>query len=108
MKKENKGFVKELSRWIGVPSSWINKYSVVSILFLVWILFLDRYNVFAYNKLTGIIHKLEEEKSTYEEKIQQAQLDKKDLESDHEKFAREKHLMHKPNEEIVLIRKEKK
>lgn len=108
MKKENKGFVKELSRWIGVPSSWINKYSVVSILFLVWILFLDRYNVFAYNKLTGIIHKLEEEKSMYEEKIQQAQLDKKDLESDHEKFAREKHLMHKPNEEIVLIRKEKK
>jgi hypothetical protein len=108
MNKENKGFIKELSRWIGVPSSWINKYSVVSILFLVWILFLDRYNVFAYNKLTGIIHKLEEEKSLYEEKIQQAQLDKKDLESDHEKFAREKHLMHKPNEEIVLIRKEKK
>jgi cell division protein DivIC len=108
MNKENKGFIKELSRWIGVPSSWINKYSVVSILFLVWILFLDRYNVFAYNKLTGIIHKLEEEKSIYEEKIQQAQLDKKDLESDHEKFAREKHLMHKPNEEIVLIRKEKK
>jgi hypothetical protein len=108
MNKENKGFIKELSRWIGVPSSWINKYSVVSILFLVWILFLDRYNVFAYNKLTGIIHKLEEEKSMYEEKIQQAQLDKKDLESDHEKFAREKHLMHKPNEEIVLIRKEKK
>ncbi|MBK8620819.1 MAG: septum formation initiator family protein [Saprospiraceae bacterium] len=108
MEKENKGFIKELSRWIGVPSSWINKYSVVSILFLVWILFLDRYNVFAYNKLTGIIHKLEEEKSVYEEKIQQAQLDKKDLESDHEKFAREKHLMHKPNEEIVLIRKEKK
>lgn len=108
MNKENKGFIKELSRWIGVPSSWINKYSVVSILFLVWILFLDRYNVFAYNKLTGIIHKLEDEKSMYEEKIQQAQLDKKDLESDHEKFAREKHLMHKPNEEIVLIRKEKK
>ncbi|MFZ1704267.1 MAG: hypothetical protein WAT79_07965 [Saprospiraceae bacterium] len=108
MKKENADLQKEVSNWLGIPSSWINKFSVVSVLFLVWILFLDKYNVFAYNKLTGIIHKLEMEKEDYEVKISRAMLDKKDLESDHEKFAREKHLMHKPNEEIVLIQKEKK
>lgn len=107
MKKENTNIKKEVSRWLGIPVTWINKYSVVSVLFLVWILFLDKYNVFAYNKLNGIIHRLEEEKVSYDKKIQQALLDKNDLESNHEKFAREKHLMHKPNEEIVLIQKEK-
>lgn len=39
-------------------------------------MFLDRYNVFAYNKLNGIIHKLEAEKM-YDVKIKQAMLDKK-------------------------------
>lgn len=107
MKQENSTLKKEVSKWLGIPSTWINKYSVVSVLFLTWILFLDKYNVFAYNKLTGIIHRLEDEKVDYQEKISQALLDKKDLESDAEKFAREKHLMHKPNEEIVLIQKQK-
>lgn len=106
MKQENTNLKKEVSTWLGIPTSWLNKYSVVSVLFLVWILFLDKYNVFAYNKLNGIIHRLEDEKKDYEVKIKQALLDKKDLESDHEKFAREKHLMHKPNEEIVLIQKQ--
>ena len=105
MNKENSVLRKEISRWLGIPSTWINKYSVVSIFFLVWILFLDKYNVFAYNKLNGIIHKLEEEKTNYSKKIDQAILDKQHLESDHERFAREKHLMHKANEEIVLIEK---
>jgi cell division protein DivIC len=108
MSKEGASIQKEVSKWLGIPVNWINKYSVVSVLFLVWILFLDRYNVFAYNKLNGIIHKLEAEKKMYDVKIKQAMLDKKDLEMDHEKFAREKHLMHKPNEEIILIEKEKK
>lgn len=105
MNKENSALKKEISRWLGIPATWVNKYSVVSIFFLVWILFLDKYNVFAYNKLNGIIHKLEEEKTNFRQKIDQAILDKQHLESDHERFAREKHLMHKTNEEIVLIEK---
>lgn len=107
MSKENNKIQKEVASLVGIPVSWINKYTIVSLFFLVWILFLDRYNVFATKKINGIITKMEREKSDYNQKISQALMDKRDLELNHEKYAREKHLMHKPNEEIVIIEKVK-
>jgi len=105
--KENNQITTEVSRLLGVPSQWLNKFTVVSLIFLVWILFLDKYNVFASSKINGIISKMENEKKSYESKIAQAILDKQDLEKNHEKYAREKHLMHKPGEQIVIIEKQK-
>ena len=104
---ENKKLQKEIASVLGISTKWINKYRVTSILFLVWILFLDKHNFFAYQKLQNTIDKMEQEKIELDNQIQQALLDKKDLEENHEKFAREKHLMHKQDEEIIIIQDKK-
>jgi cell division protein DivIC len=105
---ENKKIHKDLADFLGISPRWINKYTLVSAFFLIWIVFLDKHNFFAYRKLQGTIHQMEEEKKDLDGQIEQALLDKRDLEQDHEKFAREKHLMHKENEEIILIEDKKK
>lgn len=51
---------------------------------------------------------MEKEKEKLNGEIAQALKDKDDLENNHEKFAREKHLMHLPGEEIILIEGKKK
>ncbi|MBK9150414.1 MAG: hypothetical protein IPM26_05195 [Saprospiraceae bacterium] len=105
---ENKKIQKDIADFLGISPRWINKYTLVSAFFLVWILFLDKHNFFAYRKLQTTIYEMEQEKLDLDKQIQQALLDKKDLEENQEKFAREKHLMHKPDEEIILIENKKK
>ena len=102
MSKE-KNIKSELARIIGIPDTWINKYSVVTILFIIWVAFFDQHNIFTYQKLKGNIVRMEQEKEQLNEEIAKALRDKEDLRSNHEKFAREKHLMHLPGEEIILI-----
>ena len=55
-----------------------------------------------------MVTQMELEKERLNDEIAQTLIDKKDLELDHEKFAREKHLMHLSDEEIILIEKNKK
>ena len=50
---------------------------------------------------------MEQEKERLNDEIAQALKDKEDLKNNHEKFAREKHLMHLPGEEIILIESKK-
>jgi cell division protein DivIC len=102
MSKE-KNIKSELARMIGIPDTWINKYSVVTVLFIIWVTFFDQHNIFTYQKLKGNIVRMEQEKEQLNEEITKALKDKEDLKSNHEKFAREKHLMHLPGEEIILI-----
>ncbi len=101
--ENNKKQKEDIATMIGVPSRWINKFSVVTTLFIVWMTFFDQHNIFSYLRLQGVINKMEVEKTTYNDQIAQAIKDKHDLDNDKEKFAREKHLMHKPDEEIILI-----
>ena len=99
----NKNLLDDVAKSAGISPSWINKYTVVTILFIVWVTFFDKHNIFAYQKLKGTIVKMEMEKEQLNKEIVQALKDKQDLELDHEKFAREKHLMHMADEEIILI-----
>jgi hypothetical protein len=88
---------------MGIPQTWINKYSAVTVVFIIWVAFFDQHNIFTYQKLKGNIIRMEQEKELLNEEIAKALKDKEDLKSNHEKFAREKHLMHLPGEEIILI-----
>jgi cell division protein FtsB len=105
---KDKKLLEEIAAFIGVPVTWLNKYTVVTILFIVWLSFFDKHNIFAYQKLKGTITKLEQEKEKLGEEIAQALKDREDLRHNQEKFAREKHLMHLPGEEIILIEQKKK
>ena len=100
---KDKKIREEVASVLGVSPKWINKYTIVTALFIVWLTFFDKHNIFAYQKLKGTITKMEKEKEKLNGDIAQALRDKEDLKNNHEKFAREKHLMHLPGEEIILI-----
>lgn len=105
---KDKKILDELASLAGISVSWINKYTVVTVLFIVWVTFFDKHNIFAYQKLKGTITKMELEKEKLNDEIAQAIKDREDLRYNHEKFAREKHMMHLPGEEIILIEQKNK
>jgi len=83
-----------------------NKYLIASVAFLVWMLFFDRNDFASQYKYQSQLHQLKEEKDFY---IKETAVVTKDLEeltsnlSRLQKFAREKYLMKKDNEDIFVI-----
>lgn len=104
---KDKKIREEVASVLGVSPKWVNKFTIVTVLFIVWLTFFDKHNIFAYQKLKGTISNMEQEKERLNDEIAQALKDKEDLKNNHEKFAREKHLMHLPGEEIILIESKK-
>ena len=83
-----------------------NKYWLLGGFVMLWILFFDKYNVIQQFKLHNQITKLEEDKAFYESEVNQMEHEKNLLETDDEsleKFAREKYLMKKDNEDLFII-----
>ena len=89
-----------------LPKYTKNFYFVVSILFLVWMLFIDSNDFYSQYQLKSKRIELEKEKKYYEEKIIEVKNEREALlNSDEllEKFAREKYYMKRENEEIFII-----
>jgi cell division protein FtsB len=87
-----------------------NKYVIASIVFAVWMLFFDRNDLISQYSYRQDLNKLRGEKEYYLKEIAQNKKDMHELMSDREhleKFARERYLMKKDNEEIFLILPEK-
>ena len=83
-----------------------NKYVVVSVFFLVWILFVDTNNVFVWMNDLSTVKQQERQKVHYREAIKQTDEKLKELTSNKdslEKFAREQYLFHQKDEEIFII-----
>jgi cell division protein DivIC len=83
-----------------------NFYAVTGISFLVWMTFLDSNDLITRFKMSSKLGTLENEKEFYREKIEEVERDKQELTTNTElleKFAREKYLMKKPNEDIFII-----
>ena len=73
-------------------------------------LLFDQNDIISQLQLRYEIHQLEQQKAFYIEQIKETQADLDDLLTDKqqlEKFAREKYLMKKPDEEIFVIVPEK-
>lgn len=88
-----------------------NKYVIASLAFVIWMLFFDRNDVISQYSYRKQLSKLEADKEYYQKEIAQNKKDMHELMSDPEhleKFARERYLMKKKNEEIFLIVPEKK
>jgi len=88
-----------------------NKFVITILIFTVWILFFDQNNLIDRFSSMKKLKSLEKEKIYYKNKIEEDQRRIKELTSDKddlEKFAREKYLMKRDNEDIfVVIKKEK-
>lgn len=86
-----------------IPKPLRSRYVIVTILFLIWMVFFDKHDVFTQWHLSKTKAKLEMENEYFENKIGEVRQDRMDLEQNVEKFAREKYFMKRPNEEVFVI-----
>jgi cell division protein DivIC len=82
-----------------------NKYVVVLVFFIVWMLFLDTYSYLEHRWLDKEINELETNKEYYQNEITKDKKSIKTLKNPHqiEKYAREKYYMKKDSEDIYII-----
>ena len=92
-----------------IPKLFRNFYVVFSVGFLVWMLLFDVNDLVSQFALTQKQSELEDQKGYFLEKIEEVKKDKEELMSKPyllEKFAREKYLMKKPNEDVFIVVRE--
>jgi len=83
-----------------------NKYFLTTIGIVVWLLCFDKNDVFTQYDLIQKLHKLQSDRDYYIAEIANNRSDIKELETNTaslEKFAREKYLMKKDNEDVYVI-----
>jgi cell division protein DivIC len=83
-----------------------NKFLLASTAFVVWMLFFDRNDVFTQMERKSELNKLKESKAYFEKQIAENRRFSKDLQfnaSAIEKYAREKYLMKRDNEDLFII-----
>ncbi len=88
-----------------------NKYAVALTAFFIWILFFDSNNLISQFRLVFNLNDLHKQKTFYLDEIEKDSTALYILKNDTaslEKFAREKYLMKRDNEDIFLIVEEKK
>jgi len=85
-------------------NSFLNKYALTVIVFVVWVSFFDRYNLMNQIKLSNSVNTLQEAKAEYEKQLEEALAEREIINQDIEKYAREKYLFHKDNEKVILIK----
>lgn len=86
-----------------------NKYFLATIAFVIWMLFFDRNDLMSQYDYRTQVNKLQAEKEFYTRETEKAKNDLDELSTNNEKlekFAREKYLMKKENEDVFVIIKE--
>ncbi|RTL47268.1 MAG: septum formation initiator family protein [Sphingobacteriales bacterium] len=89
-----------------ISSFFYNKYVLVTAFFVVWMLFIDQRDVFYVLQQKHQLQSLQLKKQYYEQQIKLVQIDLDNLQHNPaaiEKFAREKYLMKKPNEDVFIV-----
>tara|TARA_R110002096_G_scaffold160139_1_gene326221 strand:- start:46 stop:354 length:309 start_codon:yes stop_codon:yes gene_type:complete len=91
------------TRWFKILT---NKFTLTTIGFVVWMLFLDVNSFLIHNELNNEVNELEGSIEYYQTEIARDKQNLEELTTDpakFEKFAREQYWMKKPGEEIYLI-----
>ncbi len=88
-----------------VASKYINKFTIAIFVFVIWIVFIDDNSIIFQYQLNKEINKNEATKDYYINEIKKEKQELKDLQNEQklEKYAREKLLMKKPDEDVYLI-----
>jgi len=93
-----------------IPKPFKNKYIITLVLFTCWIIFIDDYNLIKQYQLQKNVKGLENQKAYYLSEIEKDSTELYHLQNTkeaQEKFAREKFLMKKENEDVFIIRSKK-
>lgn len=83
-----------------------NRYALTALVFVAWIAFFDQNNLITQIQYRLQLNQLEKEKAFYQGEIKGIQKDMNELQQNPkslEKFAREKYMMKKDDEEIFVI-----
>lgn len=93
-----------------IPSFFYNKYLIAFTAFVVWLTFFDRNNFLSQMRYGRILNKQRMQENYYKSEIKKDSLALIELSDSTrlEKFAREKYLFKKNNEDIFLIVEEEK
>ena len=88
--------------WLKIVS---NKYLLISLLFGVWMLFLDNYSYMDQRQINKQINELQDNKKYYQDEIRKDKENIKLLKNQDqvEKYAREKYYMKKDSEDIYIV-----
>ena len=90
-----------------LPKPLKNKYLILFLLFILWVVFIDDYNLINQSKIKSTVDDLKIQKEFYISEIKSDSTELYKLQNDpaeQERFAREKFLMKKENEDIFIIR----
>jgi cell division protein DivIC len=93
-----------------LPRLFRNFYFLGILFFVVWMFFFDSNDLVSRYQLGAKLRELENEKEYYQQKINEVKKDQAELMGNREsleKFAREKYLMKKENEDIFIIEEKK-
>ncbi|QYA26993.1 septum formation initiator family protein [Gramella sp. MT6] len=82
-----------------------NKYMLISLVFVIWMFFLDTNSWFIHHELDQEIDELQDNKEYYQKEIakDKAVIEKLQDSVELEKFARQKYYMKRPDEDIYII-----
>jgi len=83
-----------------------NKFFLITLAFLVWMIFFDKNDLFSQYQYHQQLSKLKQERDFYKKETAKVAKDLDELTSNPqklEKFAREKYLMKKANEDVFVI-----
>lgn len=100
-KKKSKDPIKEL--WLKLPPYLRNKYFLALVAFTFIMVFLDRHDIATQFRLNRTVDRLEQELVDYDDLIEQAEAEKRDMETNRETFAREGYFMQKDDEDVFII-----
>ncbi len=83
-----------------------NKFLLATTCFVVWMLFFDRNDLFTQMERKGELREMKQSRAFYQKQIEENQKFSKELQfnaSAIEKYAREKYLMKRDNEDLFLV-----
>ena len=94
-------------KYLNLIPAWLkNKYFLSASAFIVWILFFDPRDVFTQMEHRRELKELQVSKAWYEKEISKESVEAQQLKSNPatiEKYAREKYLMKRDNEDIFIV-----
>ncbi len=86
-----------------IPAPFKNKYFLVLIFFSMWMIFFDKHGLYDNWGLSQKVSQMEADRDFYIEQIEKVKEDRRDLQLNIEKYAREHYFMKKDNEDVFIF-----
>ena len=86
-----------------LPPYLRNRYFLVLVAFTFFMVFIDRHDISTQFRLHSTVERLEGDLGRFDEMIEAAEMEKLNMETNRETFAREGYFMQKDDEDVFII-----